>query len=200
MLNDRHRAFVHSRTDDTIWLTRGTPMTGLVSAVRYRNLDEARQVLKEVSAGVSPEIFDDDGQEPQGLLAVVPMDRIDEETFFRLFEQKKGAAVEVEKIPYSGYGPPAEETEYMGFVSEKVAYVIRGSRLPIEIEGCANGATDIHHLEALVLDQLHPLHREDLARRLELAADWDFEDLFELIAQREITAQEIDQLIHQGIQ
>jgi hypothetical protein len=201
MLNDRHGAFVHSRSDDTIAGREEHPMADLISAVRFRNLDEARQLLREMAPNsTAPDIFDDNGQEPQGLLAVIPQDRLNEEIFYRLFDQKSGVVVQVEKIAYSGYGPPAEETEYMGFTSEQVAYVVEGSRLPIEIQGCANGAVDIHHLEALVLDQLHPLNREDLARRLELNEDWEFEDLFELILERQITAQEIDRLIHQGIQ
>jgi len=175
-------------------------MSVLISAVKFKNLDEARRILKEVSRDSSLEIFHDGGEEPQGLLAVIPEDRVDEETFHRLFDQKSGTSVKVERIAYSGYGPPAEEPDYMGFVSENVAYVMEGRRLPVEIEKCPAGATDIHHLEALVLDQAHPLNREDLAKRLNLPEGWEFEDLFELIVQRQITAQEIDKAIHQGIQ
>jgi len=53
-----------------------------------------------------------------------------------LFDQKSGTSVKVERIPYSGYGPPAEEPDYMGFISEKIAYVTQGCRLPIEIKDC----------------------------------------------------------------
>lgn len=175
-------------------------MARVLKAVRYRNLDEARNVLKEVAQRHPLNIFDDGGEEPQGLLAVVPEDRVPEEVFYHLFDSKKGVLVEVEKISYSGYGPPADESHYMGFVTENTAYVLAGRRLPIEIENCSQGAQDIHHLEALILDHQHPLNRDDLRKRLKLNADWDFEDLFELIAQGSYTAQEIDRLIHQGIQ
>ncbi|RPJ80553.1 MAG: hypothetical protein EHM18_18330 [Acidobacteria bacterium] len=131
---------------------------------------------------------------------MIPEDRVDEGVFYRLFNQKKGISVRVEKIPYSGYGPPAEESSYMGFASENIAYVLEGCRFPIEISNCPNGATDIHHLEAMVMDHEHPLNHEDLAERLGLAKDWDFEDLFELITARDVTAEEVDRLIHQGIQ
>lgn len=117
-----------------------------------------------------------------------------------MFDLKTGTLVEVERIPYSGFGPPAEESTYMGFVHEEVAYVLKGCRIPIEIEHCPQGARDIHHLEALVLDRAHPLNREDLSRRLQLPRDWDFEDLFELIAEGRYTGEQIDRLIHQGIQ
>ena len=175
-------------------------MSVLISAVKFKNLDEARRTLNEVSGNPDIDVFDDDGEEPQGLLAVIPEDRVDEETFYRLFDQKSGTSVKVERIPYSGYGPPAEEPDYMGFISEKIAYVTQGCRLPIEIKDCPAGATDLHHLEAMVLDELHPLNREDLARCLNLPENWEFEDLFELIVNRAITAQEVDKLIHQGIQ
>ncbi len=175
-------------------------MSASIRAIKFRNLDEARAVLREFLGNSELDPFDDGGAEPEGLLAVIPEDRIDEEMFYRLFGQKKGVAVRVEKIPYSGYGPPAEESSYMGFLTENVAYVLEGCRLPIEISNCPNGAKDIHHLEAMVMDHEHPLNREDLAERLELPKEWDFEDLFELIAARAITAQEVDRLIHQGIQ
>jgi len=175
-------------------------MSASIPAVKFQNLDEARATLRELSGNSELDPFNDAGAEPEGLLAVIPEDRVDEELFYRLFEQKKGVSVRVEKIPYSGYGPPAEEASYMGFVSENVAYVLEGCQLPIEISNCPNGAKDIHHLEALVMDHEHPLNREDLAEKLGLARDWDFEDLFELIAARDLTAQEVDRLIHQGIQ
>jgi hypothetical protein len=175
-------------------------MSVLISAVKFKNLDEARRVLREVSGRPDLEVFDDAGAEPQGLLAVVPEDRVDEETFYRLFGQKRGASIKVERIPYSGYGPPAEEPDYMGFISEQTAYVVKGRRLPIEIENCPDGATDIHHLEALVMDRLHPLNRADLAKRLDLSRNWDFDDLFDLIVKGQLTAQDVDRLIHQGIQ
>jgi hypothetical protein len=175
-------------------------MSASIPAIKFRNLDEARAVLRELSGNSALDPFDDDGAEPEGLLAVLPEDRVDEELFYRLFEQKKGISVRVEKIRYSGYGPPAEEASYMGFASENIAYVLEGCRLPIEISNCPNGAKDIHHLEALVMDHEHPLNRDDLAEKLSLAKDWDFEDLFDLIAARNLTAQEVDRLIHQGIQ
>jgi len=185
--------------DDNI-ACKSSGMADLITAIKFRNLDEARSALKEIGHDQPDDLFSDDGAEPQGLLAVIPEDRIGEELFYKLFDQKRGTAVRVEKISYSGYGPPAEEHDYMGFVSEQVAYVLEGCRLPIEISDCPQGAVDIHHLEALVLDQVHGLNREDLQKRLDLPEDWDFEDLFELICDRELTAQEIDRLIHQGIQ
>lgn len=168
----------------------------VIKAIKYRNLDEARSVLKETI--VNP--FDDGGTEPQGLLAIIPEDRLPEERFYRLFDEKRGILVEVEKIFYSGYGPPAEEEHYMGFVAENVAYVLKGCRLPVQIDHCPQGAHDLYHLEALVVDGQHSLNREDLRRRLQLTLDWDFEEIFELILEGRHTAQEIDRLIHQGIQ
>jgi hypothetical protein len=174
------------------------PMSETLAAIQYRSLDEAEQALKEAVGHVPQGLFDDDGAEPQGLLSVIPEDRLDEETFYKLFSLKRGVRVQVERIKYSGFGPPAEESAYMGFVGEQVAYVMKGCRLPVEIKNCPNGAVDIHHLEALVLDQLHPLNRADLAERLALPTDWDFEDLFELVVEGRRTAQEIDQLIHRA--
>ncbi|MBI4445855.1 MAG: hypothetical protein HY645_08080 [Acidobacteria bacterium] len=170
-----------------------------LKAIKYKNLDEARSVLSETGfAGKN--LFDDGGAEPQGLLAVIPEDRLSEAEFYRLFEKKKGVFVEVQKIPYSGYGPPAEEQEYMGFISEKTAYVLKGCVLPIHIEHCPHGAQDIHHLEAMVMDYEHPMNREYLRQRLQLEEDWSFEDLFDLIIAGEYTAEEIDHLLHEGIQ
>jgi len=176
-------------------------MTELIKAIQYRNLDEARAVL-ETTLAMPPEIdiFDDDGEEPQGLLSVVPEDLLSEEDFCRLFDAKKGTLIEVERIEYSGFGPPADEQNYMGFVSKERAYVVKGTRYAVEIKGCPFHARDIHQLEILVMDSVHPLNSEDLARRLDLPDDWDFDLLFELIAEGRITAEEIDRLIHLGIQ
>lgn len=173
----------------------------LLKAIKYKNLDEARTVLEQVlGSSNETKIFDDDGDEPQGLLSVIPEDRLTEEQFNKLFGIKKGVLIEVERISYSGYGPPAEEQDYMGFISEECAYVVKGCRLEIEITGCPDRARDIHHLEAMVMDSEHPLNRSDLAERLNLRPNWDFEDLFDLILQGRISAEEIDRLIHQGIQ
>ena len=62
------------------------------------------------------------------------------------------------------------------------------------------GATDIHHLDAMVLDGSHPLKREQLAAELGLDEDWDFDNLFELICAGRQTAEDIDQLIHKGLE
>ena len=176
-------------------------MKEILKALQYKNLDEARRVIAEnLENPPSRDIFDDNGEEPQGLLSAIPEERLPEEQFYRLFGIKKGVLIEVERISYTGYGPPAEEEDYMGFISEQCAYVVKGGRFDIDIEGCPQGAQDIHHLEAMVLDGLHPLNRWDLAERLHLAGDWDFDDLFYLIVRGEKTAQEIDELIHQGIQ
>ena len=86
----------------------------------------------------------------------------------------------------------------MGFVSENVAYVLQGFRLPVEIRNCPQGASDIHHLEAMIMDREHPLDRAHLTKTLQLPAEWDFDNLFELIAQGQCTAEEIDQLIHEN--
>lgn len=174
--------------------------TTTLKAIRYRNVDEAREVLKKAMPGESfQEIFDDDGEEPQGLLSVICEDQLPEEVFCRLFDMGTGTLVEVERIPYEGFGPPAEEEDYMGFLSRKTAYVLGGCRLPVEIESCSFGARDIHHLGAMVLDGEHPVDRDDLATRLDLPDDWDFDDLFDLILIRRISAQEIDEIIHRGI-
>jgi len=176
-------------------------MSKLLKAVQYKNLDEARTVLREHLPELPDEkILDDGGSEPQGLLSVLPEDRLPEQSFYKLFGLEKGTLIEVERIAYSGYGPPADEENYMGFATEECAYVVKGCHYPIEIEDCPQQALDIHHLEALVMDSLHPLNEVDLARRLNLSAQWDFDDLFDLIAAGKITGTEIDKLIHQGIQ
>ena len=88
----------------------------------------------------------------------------------------------------------------MGFISRKTAYVLKGCYLPIEIKKCPQGAQDIHHLEAMILDREHPIDPEQLAKRLKLPSNWDFDHLFELILKGDSTAEEIDQLIHRDIQ
>lgn len=173
-------------------------MSEILRALKYRNLDTAIQVLKEAGIELAG-VFDDGGAEPGGLLSVIPEDRLNEEDFYRLFGAGKGTLVQVEKIPYLGYGPPALEENYMGFTAEGVCYVLEGHRLAVEIENCPQGARDIHHLEALVLDELHPLDRAYLARKLDLAPDWDFEDLFDLIVEGKTSAQEIDRFLHMAV-
>ncbi|UCF38470.1 MAG: hypothetical protein JSU96_06415 [Acidobacteriota bacterium] len=176
-------------------------MSEILKAIRYKSLDAARKALEQVAVDLDlNHVFDDDGDEPQGLLSIIPQDRLDEELFYQLFGTKDGVLIEVEKFAYSGYGPPADEHDYMGFVSENVAYAISGSRLPVEIEACSFGAVDFHHLDALVLDGVHPIDREDLAKRIGLADDWDFDRLFDLITEGQYTGAEIDELIHKGIQ
>ncbi|HSR50578.1 MAG TPA: hypothetical protein VLV83_07095 [Acidobacteriota bacterium] len=175
-------------------------MAETLKAIQFKSLDEAVRVLRRAGhEDLLSKLFDDNGQEPQGLLSVIPEDRVPEEIFYGLFDQKTGQLVEVERISYSGYGPPAEAHDYMGFVHSQTAYVIKGRRLPVEIEDCRWGAQDIHHLEAQILDGEHPLDRGDLARRLELGTEWQFEDLFDLIAEGRLTAQEVDRLIHLGV-
>ena len=171
----------------------------LIKAIRYKSIDEAKAALSEVMDG-PPRLFEDDGEEPSGLLTVVPEDEIGEELFYRLVDGRTGILLEVEKISYSGYGPPAEEGDYMGFISRNIAYVLKGCRLPIEIKKCPQGARDIHHLEAMIMDNEHPIDSEQLAKRLELPPNWDFDHLFELILQGQSTAEDIDQLIHRDIQ
>jgi len=172
-------------------------MKEVLKAIQYKNLDEAQRILAESTDGAT-QIFDDAGEEPQGLLSVIPQDRLPENEFLRLLDAKKGTLVEVEKVSYSGFGPPAEEQNYMGFVSETVAYVLKGCCLPVEIENCPQGARDIHHLEAMVMDRDHPLDRAHLAKHLQLPSAWDFNSLFALIAEGQCTAEEIDRLIHEG--
>lgn len=172
-------------------------MKELLKAIQYKTLDEAQRVLEEILDDPS-HVFDDAGEEPQGLLSIVPLDRVLEKQFYLLLERKKGILIEVEKIPYSGYGPPAEEQDYMGFVNENVAYVLKGCHLPIEIENCPQGARDIHHLEAMIMDRQHPLQRAHLAKKLELPSGWDFDFLFEQIAQGRCTGEAIDRIIHEG--
>lgn len=168
-----------------------------MKAVRYKSLDEARRALREaLQCHDLPDFFDDEGEEPQGLLSVIPEDRLPVEDFVRLFSLDKGVLVEVERVPYSGYGPPAEEDDYMGFASERTAYILAGCRLPIDIEGCPLGAADIHQLEAMILDGEHPFDGERLARRLGLPDGWSFDSLFDAIAAGHLTAEEVDRAIH----
>lgn len=172
----------------------------LLKAIQFRNLDEARRTLDEILGPVTArDLLDDDGEEPQGLLTIISEDRLSEEDFHKFFGQKAGVLVEVEKIAYSGYGPPAEEHDYMGFVSEQTAYVLKGRRLPIEITHCPHGATDIHHLDAMILDGEHPINWEDLAKRLSLSPEANFDDIFEMICDGAFTANEVDEAIHRGI-
>lgn len=173
----------------------------ILKAIRYKNLDEAREMVSRVLGRAAAEaVFEDAGGEPQGLLSVVPEDRMSEEAFHQLFGFEKGTLVEVERIAYSGYGPPAQEMDYMGFVAEQCAYVMKGRILPIAIEGCPLGATDIHHLDAMVLDGTHPINRAHLSSELGLAEDWDFDLLFEMISEGHFTAVEIDRVIHKGLE
>ena len=171
----------------------------LLKAIRYKSIDEAQQVLQKAGHPAQT-VFDDAGDEPQGLLSVIPQDRLPEEHFYGLLDFQKGILVEVEKIFYSGFGPPAEEFNYMGFVDENTAYVLKGYHLPIEIKNCPQGAQDIHHLEALILDFNHPIDRDHLAQKIGLHSDWDFDELFSLILIGEWSGEEIDRIIHQGIQ
>lgn len=172
-----------------------------MKAILYQSLDEAIEILQQVTRSSKlPQLLSDGGKEPQGLLAVIPEDRLGEEAFYRLFDLRKGILVEVGKIPYSGYGPPAREDDYMGFVTTNVAYVLKGCHLPIEIHDCPQGAIDIHHLEALVLDGQHSLDRLHLSRALSLPEEWNFNDLFSLILQGQCNGDEIDRLVHRGIQ
>lgn len=173
----------------------------VIKAIQYRSLDEAKEILEKATGRTELlEVLDDAGEEPEGLLSVIPEDRVGEEVFIRLVNAEKGVLVEVERVPYSGYGPPAAEGDYMGYVSEQSAYVMKGCRLPVEIEDCPEGARDFHHLDAMVLDGQHPINREDLADRLDLPANWDFDTLFEMILDDRISAEEIDRAIHRGIQ
>ena len=171
-----------------------------LKAVRYQSLDDALEALGQVATSSEvPDPLRDGREEPQGLLAVIPADRLPEDEFYRLLDLKKGVLVDVEKIVYSGYGPPAQEDDYMGFVGVKLAYVLKGCRLAIEIHDCPQGAADIHHLEALVLEGRHSLDRLHLGRALSLPEEWDFEDLFSLIVQGQCSGDEIDRIIHRGI-
>lgn len=167
----------------------------ILKAIQYKNINQALSVLEDL-LDQPPDLFDDQGSEPQGLLTVIPEDRLPEESFYRLLDQKKGTLVNVEKIPYSGYGPPAQEDDFMGFVGEKLAYILVGCRLPIEIENCPDGARDIHHLEAMVMDGQHSFDTDHLSRELGLSGNWDFDQLFQLIVAGTCTAELIDQLLH----
>lgn len=169
-------------------------------AVQFRSLDEVRGVLQTIGAADrAAAVLDDAGEEPQGLLSIICEDQLPEELFYKLFGLEKGVLIEVERIAYEGYGPPAGEEEYAGFISRKMAYVLKGCRIPIEIMDCPLGALDIHHLEAQVLDGEHPVDRDDLAYRLRLQTNWDFDDLFALLTRGVTTANEIDRLIHEGL-
>ena len=169
-----------------------------IKAVRYKNIDEAKDALSEVVDDPS-RLFDDNGKEPQGLLTVVPENEIGEMFFHRLMDSRKGILLEVEKVFYSGYGPPAEEDNYLGFTSRNIAYVLKGCKLPIEIKKCPQGALDIYHLEAMIMDKEHALEPKQLAKRMNLPPNWDFDFLFELILHGQSTADEIDQFIHRDI-
>ncbi len=171
-------------------------MRAIVQGIRYRNLDQAREVLRTTGVILEMNPFDDAGKEPEGLLSVITEDLIGEEAFYRLFDAGEGTVVRLVRKPYSGFGPPAQEPDYMGFVSRGVCYVLEGSELAIEVEDCPLGAQDLHHLESMVMEGAHPLDRDHLAVQLGLSPQWTFDDLFDWIAAGEITATQIDQLIH----
>ena len=57
-----------------------------MKAIRYKNIDEARRILRELLNDDDAELFSDYGHEPQGLLTVVPEDRLAESDFLRLLE------------------------------------------------------------------------------------------------------------------
>ena len=165
-----------------------------LKAIRYSSLDEAKAVLAD--AGGDPAALDDGSQEPEGLLSVIAESMVAEEVFIHLFAARRGTLVEVEEVAFSGFGPPAEETDYAGYVSRQVAYVLLGCGFEIHIAECPAGATDLYHLEAMIQDGQHPLNREDLAARLQLPEDWEFEDLSERVVQGILTASQIDAAIH----
>ena len=71
-------------------------MKEVLKAIQYKNLDEAQRILAESMDGTT-QIFDDAGTEPQGLLSIIPQDRLPESEFYRLLDTKKGILVEVEK-------------------------------------------------------------------------------------------------------
>jgi len=171
-------------------------MCEVLKGIRYRSLDEARKALQGLSPTPENDIFDDGGEEPQGLLSVITEDLVEEEFFYRLFDGEAGVLVEVERIRYSGFGPPAEESAYMGFVTLQRAYVLMGRRLAVGIDGCPDRARDLHELEAQVLDGQHPLDRDAVSRAFKLSKDWDFEELLDRISGGSLTAQEVDDLIH----
>lgn len=170
-----------------------------LKAVKFKNLDEALDVLRKSGLKEPGSLFDDGGEEPQGLLSIVSEDQVPEDVFLHLFDQGKGTLVEVEKRHYEGYGPPAEEQDYIGYVTKKTAYVVKGCGADTDITGCPDGAKDIHHLEAMILAGQHPVDRDQVARALGLQEDWDFDDLIDLVFAREFSAEEIDRLIHKGI-
>lgn len=174
-------------------------MAEYLKAVKFRNLDEAGKVLEQIGQA-GARIFDDEGEEPTGLLSVIAEDRMAEGDFLKLFDVGRGVLVEVEKITYSGLGPPADERDYMGYPHSRTAYVLKGRRLPIEIEGCSFGALDFHHLDLMVLDGKHPIDLDQVGGHFGLGPSWTFDDLFELIQDRAASAQEIDQVIHRGLQ
>lgn len=169
-----------------------------IRAIRYKNLNAAKRALSLIGAeSIAEAMFDDGGAEPQGLLSVIPEDLLgDYELFYRLFDLKEGILVETERIAYSGFGPPADEDDYMGFISRNYAYVLKGKDFAIGISRCPLGARDIHHLEAMVLDGTHPFDSHALAERLGLAGAPEFEDLFKLIGEGTFTAEEIDRILH----
>ena len=176
-------------------------MEEVLKAIRYKSLDEATGVLSEIAPALTVRrVTDDGGSEPQGLLAVIAEDRLPEEVFYRLFDARKGVLVEVERVPFSGFGPPAREDDYMGYPNEGVAYILKGCRLAIEINDCPQNARDFHQLEALVEEGRHPLNRPHLASQLGFPEDWEFEDLFDLVMAGQYSADELDRLIHLGIQ
>ena len=66
-------------------------MSEVIKAIKYKNLDEARRILAEnLEPPPEKDILDDGGEEPQGLLSVIPEDRLSEEQFYHLFGIKKG--------------------------------------------------------------------------------------------------------------
>lgn len=171
-------------------------MPKTLHAIRYRNLDQASAVLQQQLGKHTDEILTDEDGEPDGLLSVVVEDQLSPELFHRLLDSDKGVLVKVERRNYSGYGPPAESEHYMAYASRQVCYVLAGCAWSIEIENCPLRAIDLHHLEAMVMSGQHPLDREVIQRHFELAENWDFEELLELVADGTTTAQAIDELLH----
>lgn len=171
-------------------------MREIVQGIRYRNLDEAREALRKAVGQLPTDPFDDDGKEPEGLLSVITEDLVGEEAYYRAFDLGMGTLVPLVRKAYSGFGPPADEADYMGFVSRRECYILEGAELPIEIEDCPAGARDLHHLELLVLEGNHPLDQEQVARRLNLPSDWTFDDLLVMIQEGTATANQIDRIIH----
>lgn len=68
-----------------------------------------------------------------------------------------------------------------------------------KIYGCPNGATDFVSLCELIAVGVHDINIIDFQSKLNLADDWNWDDINMMIENGETSANFVDNCIHQGL-